>query len=57
MPAGAVSPDTPLPERLNQSATWEWPTAPILGAISSMHARAWPVEITYSHTGSRGLAW
>ena len=48
---------TRSPSPWKKSATCEWPTAPMRGAICSMQSSACIVESTYSQTGSRGLAW
>ena len=43
--------------RTNESATWEWPIRQMRCGWASRHSSASSAESTYSHTGSRGLAW
>ena len=57
VPAGAWSPSARSPSRLSASGTWLCPTRTIGASVASSAASATAGESTYSHTGSRGLAW
>ncbi len=56
-PFGARPPSVPSPVSQNASAKWLCPTRTRSLSTWRRHWSATSIESTYSHTGSRGLAW